>query len=166
MRFTTVPEGEREEYSTVFDNLWRFVIEVSPKMTMYAVLLQEDIVRRLIAMVRSSDVLQSYLFLIYGPGFDMSTTTIVAHYEPAEVHPRTCSCEDNDEPGPTRHHPIQPSLGCYALRESTTTTSVATPDLTASTSISPSAATNNPQPLLRPPQPSVQQVSRRSLRRL
>ena len=59
MRFTTVPEGEREEYSTVFDNLWRFVIEVSPKMTMYAVLLQEDIVRRLIAMVRSSDVLQS-----------------------------------------------------------------------------------------------------------
>jgi len=53
MRFTNVPEDQRQEYSTVFDNLWRFVIEVDPKMTMYAVLLPEDLVRRLIAMVRS-----------------------------------------------------------------------------------------------------------------
>ena len=60
MRFTTVPEGEREEYSTVFDNLWRFVIEVDPKMTMYAVLLPEDLVRRLIAMVRSPDAYRNY----------------------------------------------------------------------------------------------------------
>ena len=57
MRFTSVPEDQRQEYSTVFDNLWRFVIEVDPKMTMYAVLLSEDLVRRLIAMVRSSSVL-------------------------------------------------------------------------------------------------------------
>ena len=55
MRFTSVPEDQRQEYSTVFDNLWRFVIEVDPKMTMYAVLLQEDLVRRLIALVRSPD---------------------------------------------------------------------------------------------------------------
>lgn len=58
MRFTSVPEDQRQEYSTVFDNLWRFVIEVDPKMTMYAVLLSEDLVRRLIAMVRLRDVLQ------------------------------------------------------------------------------------------------------------
>jgi len=51
MRFTSVPEDQRQEYSTVFDNLWKLVIEVDPKMTMYAVLLAEDLVRRLIAMV-------------------------------------------------------------------------------------------------------------------
>ena len=58
MRFISVPEDQRQEYSTVLDNLWRLVIEVDPKMTMYAVLLSEDLVRRLIAMVRSSDTLQ------------------------------------------------------------------------------------------------------------
>ena len=58
MRFISVPEDQRQEYSTVFDNLWRLVIEIDPKMTMYAVLLSEDLVRRLIAMVRSSDTLQ------------------------------------------------------------------------------------------------------------
>lgn len=63
MRFISVPEDQRQEYSTVFDNLWRFVIEVDPKMTMYAVLLSEDLVRRLIAMVRSSSVLWPCLFL-------------------------------------------------------------------------------------------------------
>ena len=61
MRFTNVPEDHRQEYSTVFDNLWRFVIEVDPKMTMYAVLLPEDLVRRLIAMVRSQDALVSHI---------------------------------------------------------------------------------------------------------
>ena len=58
MRFISVPEDQRQEYSTVLDNLWRLVIEVDPKMTMYAVLLSEDLVRRLIAMVRSSETLQ------------------------------------------------------------------------------------------------------------
>lgn len=62
MRFTSVPEDQRQEYSTVFDNLWRFVIEVDPKMTMYAVLLQEELVRRLIAMVRSSYVFNHIRF--------------------------------------------------------------------------------------------------------
>ena len=65
MRFTNVPEDQRQEYSTVFDNLWRFVIEVDPKMTMYAVLLPEDLVRRLIALVRLPNALQPYLFLTY-----------------------------------------------------------------------------------------------------
>jgi hypothetical protein len=64
MRFTSVPEDQRQEYSTVFDNLWRFVIEVDPKMTMYAVLLQEDLVRRLIAMVKLSNTSCSYRFFI------------------------------------------------------------------------------------------------------
>jgi len=63
MRFISVPEDQRQEYSTVFDNLWRLVIEVDPKMTMYAVLLSEDLVRRLIVMVRSSDTLQSWVSL-------------------------------------------------------------------------------------------------------
>ena len=57
MRFTSVPEDQRQEYSIVFDNLWRFVIEIDPKMTMYALLLSEDQVRRLIAMVRSPNAL-------------------------------------------------------------------------------------------------------------
>ena len=61
MRFTSVPEDQRQEYSTVFDNLWRFVIEVDPKMTMYAVLLPEDLVRRLIAMVRSQNALLPHI---------------------------------------------------------------------------------------------------------
>ena len=56
MRFTSVPEDQRQEYSAVFDNLWRFIIEVDPKMIMYAVLLPEDSVKRLIAMVMSSCV--------------------------------------------------------------------------------------------------------------
>lgn len=57
MRFTNVPEDQRQEYSMIFDNLWRFVIEVDPKMTMYAVLLQEDLVKKLIAMVKSFNIL-------------------------------------------------------------------------------------------------------------
>jgi len=78
MRFTSVPEDQRHEYSTVFDNLWRFVIEVDPKMTMYAVLLSEDLVRRLIAMVRSSDALKPSQLLIYNLGSYLSAATIVA----------------------------------------------------------------------------------------
>ena len=63
MRFIVVPEDQQQEYSTVFDNLWRFVIEVDLKMTMYVVLLPEDLIRRLIAMVRSPNLLQPCLFL-------------------------------------------------------------------------------------------------------
>lgn len=116
MRFTTVPEDQRQEYSTVFDNLWRFVIEVDPKMTMYAVLLPEDLVRRLIAMVRQSDVLQSWLSLTHGPGFDLPTTTIFALFQSAKIPPGTSSSEDDDRPSPRMHCPVQSSLGCYERR--------------------------------------------------
>jgi len=51
MRFTSVPESQLQEYSTVSDNLWRLVIEVEPKMAMYVAVLSEDVVGRLIAMV-------------------------------------------------------------------------------------------------------------------
>ena len=113
MRFNNVPEDQRQEYSTVFDNLWRFVIEVDPKMTMYAVLLPEDLVRRLIAMVRSPDILQPYLFLIWNLGFDLSTTTIVTLFKSAQVPPRTSSSEDDDRPSPRMHCLVQSSLGCH-----------------------------------------------------
>lgn len=79
MRFTNVPEDQRQEYSTVFDNLWRFVIEVDPKMTMYAVLLPEDLVRRLIAMVLTCQQQRSLLssnpprFLLELPSLKMMT---------------------------------------------------------------------------------------------
>ena len=116
MRFTSVPEDQRQEYSTVFDNLWRFVIEIDPKMTMYAVLLSEDLVRRLIAMVRSSDVLQPCVFLTCNPGFDLPTTTIVALFQSAEVPPGTSGSEDDDWPSPRMHCPVQSGLGCYEWR--------------------------------------------------
>lgn len=111
MRFTSVPEDQRQEYSTVFDNLWRFVIEVDPKMTMYAVLLQEDLVRRLIAMVRLSDVFWSCPFLTCDTGFNLSTTTIVALIEPPEIPLGTPSSEDDDWPGPRMYSYVQPSVG-------------------------------------------------------
>ena len=116
MRFTSVPEDQRQEYSTVFDNLWRFVIEVDPKMTMYAVLLPEDLVRRLIAMVRSQDALLPYKFLIYDPGFDLSTTTVVAFFKPAEVPPGTSSSEDDDRPSTRMYRPLQSGFGCHERR--------------------------------------------------
>jgi hypothetical protein len=116
MRFTSVPEDQRQEYSTVFDNLWRFVIEVDPKMTMYAVLLPEELVRRLIAMVRSYDVLQLWVFSIYKPGFDMPTTTIVALFQSAKVPPGTSSTEDDDRPSPRMHCPVQSGSDCYEWR--------------------------------------------------
>ena len=116
MRFTSVPEDQRQEYSTVFDNLWRFVIEVDPKMTMYAVLLQEDLVRRLIALVRPPAALRPYLSLTYHLGFDLSTATIIALFQSAEVPPGTSGSEDDDWPSPRMHCPIQPSLGCYEWR--------------------------------------------------
>jgi hypothetical protein len=83
MRFTSVPEDQRQEYSTVFDNLWRFVIEVDPKMTMYAVLLPEDLVRRLIAMVMSSRVPWHTLILTNNPGFNLPTATVINLIEPS-----------------------------------------------------------------------------------
>ena len=52
MRFTRVPEDQRQEFSTVLDNLWRMVDEIAPRMTMYAVLLPEDLMGRFIAAVR------------------------------------------------------------------------------------------------------------------
>ena len=96
MRFTSVPEDQRQEYATVFDNLWRFVIEVDPKMTMYAVLLPEDLVRRLIAMVRPHNASPPHLFLTHGTGFDLPTTTVVALFQPTEVSAGTSSSEDDD----------------------------------------------------------------------
>jgi hypothetical protein len=116
MRFTSVSEDQRQEYSIVFGNLWRLIIEVDPKMIMYAVLLQEDLVRRLIAMVRSPNMLQPYLFLTYNPGFYLPTTAIVALFQSTEVPPGTPSSEDDDRPSPGMHCPIQPSLGCYEWR--------------------------------------------------
>jgi len=113
MRFTTVPEDQRQEYSAVFDNLWRFVIEVDPKMTMYAVLLPEDLVRRLIAMVRSRDAWLPSLFLIYNPGIALPTTTVFAFLKPAEVSAGTSSSEDDDRPIRRMHRPFQSSLGCH-----------------------------------------------------
>src|SRR6266478_7632258 len=107
MRLANVPEDQRQEYSTVFDNLWRIVIEVDPKMTMYAVLLPEDLVRRLIALVRSPNALQPYLFLTYNTGFDLPTTAIVALLQSTEVPPGTPSSEDDDRSTPRIHYSIQ-----------------------------------------------------------
>jgi hypothetical protein len=116
MRFTSVPEDQRQEYSTIFDNLWRFIIEVDPKMTMYAVLLPEDLVRRLIAMVRPHDALKLYLFLMHNPGFDLSTTTIIALFQSAEVPPRTSGPEDDDRPSPRMPRHIHSGIGCHEWR--------------------------------------------------
>ena len=116
MRFTTVPEDQRQEYSTVFDNLWRFIIEVDPKMTMYAVLLPEDLVRRLIAMVRSHDASLPSLFLIYNLGIDLPTTTVFTLFEPAEVSAGISSSEDDDRPSTRMHRPFQSSFGCHEWR--------------------------------------------------
>jgi len=49
--FIDVPEDQLQEFSTVFDNLWRLVIEIDPNMTMYAALASEDLVRKLIDTV-------------------------------------------------------------------------------------------------------------------
>jgi len=157
MRFTSVPEDQRHEYSIVFDNLWRFVIEVDPKMTMYAVLLSEDLVRRLIAMVRSPDALRSCPFLMYSLGFDLSAATIVALFQSAEVPPRTSSPQDDDRPSPRVHSPIQSGLGCYEWQSSATTpaTTSSNPTTTAQPTSSTSAtATNDPPAITSTPTPS------------
>lgn len=54
MRLTEVTDEQRIEYNILFENLWRFILEVDPKMTMYAVLLSKDLVRKLIAIVSVS----------------------------------------------------------------------------------------------------------------
>jgi hypothetical protein len=54
MRLLNVPDEQRYEYNVVFENLWRFVVDVDPKLTTYAVLLNEELVKKLIAIVSIS----------------------------------------------------------------------------------------------------------------
>jgi hypothetical protein len=52
MQFINVPEDKRLEHSLVLDNLFKYCQEIDPKLWLYYLVIKnEDIIRRLIAVV-------------------------------------------------------------------------------------------------------------------
>ena len=51
MKFINVPENERTEYNTSFEQLYRHVSDMDNKMHIYASFMKEEVVRKLIAVV-------------------------------------------------------------------------------------------------------------------
>ncbi|OBZ72332.1 hypothetical protein A0H81_07506 [Grifola frondosa] len=50
-----VPDNQRLEYNTAFEQMWRYVHEVESKLHMYACFIKEDAIRKLIAMVTTAN---------------------------------------------------------------------------------------------------------------